>query len=151
MQKYHLSNPTSFNILKDDQDFILSVLDGPIGGAATEPSMGLLLTISKFGQKTTDPLVVTTLVDRGSLNRASVHVAFNLTPVVKEWAAETRWTEWTAISSTEHGRGSQLPKLAGRQHPWCRFIRGVEVSAVVWWRGKQHPAWWLNHFRPSIC
>lgn len=64
-QKNHLRDPSSFNILKEEQAIALCVLDTAIGEAngGTDDSMRLLLTLSKFGQKSTEPLRVDSMVD----------------------------------------------------------------------------------------
>lgn len=78
IQKKSLDNPSRFNILAQDQQFVLGLLDRAIHSVDDHPFVRFLLSMSVFGQKSPDRLDLGALVDVNHITCCSVHAACTL-------------------------------------------------------------------------
>lgn len=74
-----------------------------------ELSLRILLSISKFGQKSTDGLMLPGMVSRESIKCASVHVVVTLMPV--DGRVHVMWSR-TGLQSQVGNRGTLFPALS---------------------------------------
>lgn len=75
--KNSLSNPSKFNVLDDDQEFILNLL-GKAAREAEPDSAKFMWTLTRFGQKREWPLFLHGLAAPENTTAVSVHVACTL-------------------------------------------------------------------------
>ncbi|KAM3597676.1 uncharacterized protein V6R79_007891 [Siganus canaliculatus] len=80
IQKNSLTDPSRFNVLEQDQRFILGLLDQAMREADTDPQLTFMLTLSMFGQKSQESLDLSKIVRLDHIKCTSVHFALTLVP-----------------------------------------------------------------------
>lgn len=78
IRKSSLTNPSRFNVLAQDQQFVLGLLDRAIQPVDDHPLFRYLLSMSMFGQKSPDRLDLGAVVDVDHITCCSVHAACTL-------------------------------------------------------------------------
>ncbi len=109
VQKNHLADPSKFNLLEQDQHFILGVLDEALQMVDTLPDVRLMITLTQFGQKSPSVLDFDAMVDEDQLAAVSVHIAVNLVP--KDPRLHVLWSRY-GLEETVGNRGSLFPALS---------------------------------------
>lgn len=108
VQKNSLANPSKFNLLAQDQKFVLGLLDEVVQAVDDHPHVRFLLSLSMFGQKSPGTLDLGALVDVDNITCASVHVACTLLPT--DSRLQVMWSR-VGLENLVGERGTLYPCL----------------------------------------
>ncbi len=116
IQKNSLSNPSRFNILAQDQQLVLGLLDRAINREHMPTEFSVVMSMSMFGQKSTQPVDLDSLVEGSGIKSVSVHSACTLVPTRNNLGQQMHIL-WSRVGLEEvvGTRGSLYPALSMSQ------------------------------------
>ena len=121
MQKNNLNNPTTFNVLPQDQDFVLGLLDEAVRQTELPQGLEANILLIKFGQKDPESLPFDDLVDRSLIQKVSIHAAFGVTTPGSD--CHLFWARY-GLQEVIGSRGSLFTALTMREA--CNFQTNLD-------------------------
>ncbi len=131
---------SNWNVLPQDQEFILNLLDQAISETTKGCPVRILITVTKFGQKQTNPLHLSAIADVQAVSQVSVHAA--VVVIAKDprihllWARAgledligTEGTLYSTLSIFEAVNYSS--NLHGRPFQWDRRLGNLLTPAKI--------------------
>ena len=113
VQKNSLANPSRFNVLPQDQKFLLGLLDRAVQAVDINEDYEVLRSMSMFGQKSPCIVFLRALVDHTQIKSVSVHAACTLVPVSTSGQSRMHllWSR-TGLEEVVGDRGMLFPTLS---------------------------------------
>ncbi|KAK5936114.1 hypothetical protein CgunFtcFv8_027911 [Champsocephalus gunnari] len=125
---------SNWNILPQDQEFILNLLDEAIVEANKNYFARIMITITKFGQKQHEPLILSQVADVRAITKVSVHAAVVI--AAKDNHTHLLWsrvgledqlghdgTLYSTLSIFEAVNYSS--NMDGKPHKWSKKMRNL--------------------------
>lgn len=127
MDKNSWSDFTSWNVLEEDQHYVLALLDEAVHAVTRDGRLTILITMTKFGQKDKTRLDVGSLANVRHVRNVSIHAA-----AVVASKDERTHLLWSRLGLEEIGgrRGSYYPALS--MHEAANFSSNLDGKSTDW-------------------
>lgn len=125
MKKNSLSNPSMFDMIWEDQEFVLDLLDQAKDKADKKEHATFLYTLTQFGQKHRDTLDISKLVHTSHINSASLHFAVEILP--RDHGTQIFWSR-NGVEEWVGQRGTVFPSVGMSETSNFQSSIGAEID-----------------------